>query len=285
MNLFQKSNGQIVTSEDALEKLKKVGASDCDILFIHSDVMFGKPDKSFSRTEYMEALLFLINELGVKNIIMPAFTYSFCNGEDFDRKKSKSYMGSFSEFFRKQEGVFRTRDPLLSFCIRGEIAKKFENIKSTISLGKGSCYDVLNYLDNVKYLFLGADIADCWTYLHYVERMLEVPYRFDMPFEGKIIDNDGKETKEKWCISTQCGGVKLKEKFDNLKEYMINKGRLHVLPFGDAELSCISQQDGYISVSEVLSKDINFLLEKPFVQSDLTYVYVMAKNGKKVTHC
>ena len=38
-----KSDEKVLTSELLVETLKQIGAADCDILYIHSDVSFGTP--------------------------------------------------------------------------------------------------------------------------------------------------------------------------------------------------------------------------------------------------
>ena len=77
------------------------------------------------------------------------------------------------------------------------------NHVSNHSLGIGSALDILHHMDDVKFLFFGAEMAECFTYVHYVEKMMDVPYRFDMPFEGNVIYPDGHVEKRKQIIHTQ----------------------------------------------------------------------------------
>ncbi len=94
---------------------------------------------------------------------------------------------------------------------------------SNHSLGEGSALDILHHMDSVKFLFFGAEMADCFTYVHYVEKIMEVPYRFDMPFEGNIIYPDGIKLHRKQYIHTQCTGVKLPSKYDYFEKEMKEK--------------------------------------------------------------
>lgn len=52
--LFNSKKSGDVTSDQLLEKLKKIGASDCDILYIHSNLNFGLP--SLKRSFLLEEM-------------------------------------------------------------------------------------------------------------------------------------------------------------------------------------------------------------------------------------
>ena len=41
---------------------------------------------------------------------------------------------------------------------------------------------------NVKFLFLGPSIGDCYTYMHYKEERVNAPYRYNKTFKGIITD-------------------------------------------------------------------------------------------------
>ena len=286
MYLFRSQKQKEVSYKDFLETLKQVGASDCKTLFIHNDIMFGNMNPEIGRKEFMQTLINLFYDLNVENIIMPAFTYSFNNEKDFDVIKSRSLMGSLSEAFRKEPEVYRTLDPMTSFAIKGNLADDFEKYKSECnSLGVGSYFDLLNKQDDVKYLFFGADLAESFTYVHYVERILNVPYRFDMNFTGKIIDYSANEKHTNWIISTQCGGVQLYEKNEHFKKDLQYRGLLKLAPIGDKEISCISQDDARKQIIENIENNKFYFLKKPYEEKDLTHVYVMKHDGQPVTHC
>ena len=135
--LFSDSDGRIYSAQDIYASLRDIGADDCDCLFIHSDVMFGSPLPGFKRREYLGTLYQVVESLGVKHIIVPTFTYSFCNNEDYDVLESKTSMGAFNEYVRKLDGRYRTLDPLLSVSVPLALKQKFETI-SDHSLGAGS---------------------------------------------------------------------------------------------------------------------------------------------------
>lgn len=271
------------TADDVLKKLKDIGADDCETLFIHSDVMFGSPGPGFNRKEYLYILYEVLESLKVKNIIAPTFTYSFCNHEDFDVRKSKTSMGAFNEFIRKQGNRYRTLDPLLSLSVPENLKKHFQKI-SNHSLGKDSGLDIVHNLDGVKFLFLGTRLGECFTYLHYVEKMLDVPYRFDLAFNGTIINELGEAYPSTQIIHTGCYGVKIGE-CHYFEDYLYEKGYLSKERLGDKQIACISEFDAYREIKYQLEKDINYLLDQPFSEKDLVHKYTMGLDCGRITHC
>ena len=55
-NLFYDSDDRLYTAQDLIQGLYEIGASDCETLFIHSDVMFGRPAGGLKRKEYLQTV-------------------------------------------------------------------------------------------------------------------------------------------------------------------------------------------------------------------------------------
>lgn len=282
--LFHDMDGNAISSEDILNALKSVGADDCETLFIHSDIMFGTLRTGVRRKELLNAIHEQVACLGVKNLIIPTFTYSFPNNEVYNITTSKTSMGAYNEFVRKQVGRFRTDDPLLSVSVPLSLKCEFDHV-SNHSLGEGSALDILHHLENVKFLFLGAEMADCFTYVHYVEKMLDVPYRFDMGFEGEVIYPNGDSVHRKQYIHTQCYGVKLPPKYEYFENEMEEKGYLKKKRVGDRFISCLSENDAYREIKGHIEKNIYYYLDKPFEKTDLIHKYTYNNENGRITHC
>ncbi len=282
--LFIDADGNIYTLEDVKKALLGIGADDCETLFIHSDIMFGAPAVGFKRKEYLNILYCTIKELGIKNLIVPTFTYSFCNHEDFDVLHSRTSMGAFNEYIRKMDGRYRSLDPLLSVSVPKELQAQFENL-SDHSLGEKSGLDILHHMDGVKFLFFGVDMAECFTYVHYVEKMMDVPYRFDLPFEGNVIDYNGKLIKKRQYIHTQCMGVKLPERYGYFETFLLDKGFLKHRRLGNKYISCLSEKDAYREIRDQIYEDKYYFLEQPYEDKDLIHKYTYDYTTSRITHC
>lgn len=231
----------------------------------------------------MQALYQTLLALDVPTLIFPAFSYSFPNHEVFDVRESRTSMGVLIEYIRKQPGVRRSLDPLLSMIAVGKRIDLMDGEPGNHCFGPDSGFDRLHRMDGVKFLFFGADFAEYFTYIHYIEKVMEVPYRFDMPFTGTIVDYDGNSFQHTHAIHTQCGGVKLKN-FSQLKQELSADGLLKTTTLGDSEITCISERDIFEQVTKRLSENPYSFVE-PYHKEDLVYEYTFGKNGERVTHC
>lgn len=281
--LFIDDFGKAYDAGDVLDVLRAIGADDCETLFIHSDVVFGRVPQGFSRKGYLGTLYAVLMELGVQ-LIVPTFTYSFCNHEIYDVRKSRTSMGAFNEYIRRQDGRYRTLDPLLSLSVPENLKDKFSGVSSH-SLGKGSGLDALHSLDGVKFLFLGAKQGECFTYVHYVEKMLDVPYRYDQEFTGTVIDYEGNAAERTQYIHTHCYGVKIPESYDYFEEELIQMGKVRKQKLGNSYVSCLSEKDAYEQIASRIMQDPYYFVEGSYTESDLVHKYGFGENGERITHC
>ena len=281
--LFSDDEGKKYYADDVCRALKQVGADDCQVLFLHSDLMFGNIPSDFNRKEYLATFTEVINSLGSPSLIVPSFTYSFCNNESYNVKKSKTSMGILNEYLRKQPERYRTMDPLLSLSVPDELKEQFSNL-SEHSLGIGSGLDALHHMKNVKFLFLGARLHDCFTYLHYVEKIMDVSYRYDQPFTGTVVDENGNASKKTQYIHTVCKGVKLRED-TQFEDYLTEHGFLKKVPLGNSFVSCISEEDAYREIFRAIENDPMYFLAEPYRKEDLKHEYTYDASAGRITHC
>ena len=132
INLFLDKNGNWVTNHALYDTLIKLEADKCKILYIHSSLSFGTPNPQLKKSQLLGAILDVIKALNVKTVCMPTFTFSFCNAKDYDPAKSSSRMGALNEYFRKQEEVLRSVDPLMSTALLGEDTDLVLNVGEVI---------------------------------------------------------------------------------------------------------------------------------------------------------
>ena len=161
-----------------------------DVLFVHSGLQGALRLRGDTRGQKMDTLLDGLEAAVPEGVLaMPAFTYSFCAGEDFDVQGSPSTVGMLTEHFRGREGVRRTPEPLFSTAIRGRLPENWEErlfaVRDVDCFGPESIFAFLHE-SNAWLLFFGVGFEFC-TFLYFVEQRLRVPYRYDKPFEGDVI--------------------------------------------------------------------------------------------------
>jgi aminoglycoside 3-N-acetyltransferase len=181
----------------AIELLKlKTG----DIVFIHSNIGFFGKCSSVKNVNELCMLFYMAirDQIGdTGTICVPAFTYSYPCGIPFDRS-APTKMGAFSEWIRTHPLAYRSLDPCYSVAAVGADAKRLVTCVSRNSFDEGSFFERF-YRKNGKVLNLNFDAGS--TFIHYVERNLGVPYRFDKSFQGTTIDNgvEYPTTQTIWC--------------------------------------------------------------------------------------
>lgn len=132
-------------------------------------------------------------------IVMPAFNFGFCRGEEFDVEASPAETGILSEYFRNRDDVFRTcAPPFHSVCIQGPDAEKWASMYSASSFGPHSVFQRLVDID-ARHLSIGCGFHDGVVHVHAVEERLEVPYRYWKRMDGHI-QNGGEPSRHSFFM-------------------------------------------------------------------------------------
>mgnify|MGYP004503895549 CR=1 FL=1 len=188
MKKLTEYNGKIFTDDMLVEAIQALGVKNGDVLCVHSDTFrLGKP--LLSKQEYMSTLCAIFKQVigDEGTLIMPAFSYSFCRGQDYDVIKSPSTVGALTEAFRKERDVKRTHHPIFSFAVWGANKEYYCDV-GLDAFGLDSVYGKM-IQNGGKILFLGANKG--YTIYHLAEEHVGVPHRFFKNFSGNIIDEMG----------------------------------------------------------------------------------------------
>ncbi len=258
-NLFYSTNNEWVTNHDLLDSLKRVNAHESSILYIHSGLSFGIPNPNIPKNEILWILLDTILALNVPTICVPTFTFSFCNGIDFDVQNSKSKMGALNEFIRKQPGTIRSVDPLMSVALIGKDIDIATGIGHE-SIGKDSTFEKLHHRDNVRFLFLGTRPGDCFTYMHYIEKFVNARYRYDRDFTGKI--TDGKNSyKDTFTLFVRYRNVFPGNGSYYYEDILSKKGLSRTCELGNSFITTIEEPPAFEIYKDLFDKDHNFFID------------------------
>jgi len=243
------------TINDIINALKKIGIKKGDIIFSHMNLgFFGVPEGGLSIDNIFKVFYTAIFEvLGSDGLlIVPTFTYSFCKGEIFDPENTPSNMGIFAETLRKHPRSCRTFDPIFSVCLHGNIKKIFPNgnvIISTECFGKGSIWDLM-YKNNAKICNFNLDSAS--TFIHYVEKMLNVPYRYDKEFKG-LSKWNGKLINHRVIYFVR--DLKYYPDFKKFHKFAKEEGLVKSAQLGKGVINCITCKDTFKICKKLLNSD------------------------------
>lgn len=261
LTLFESSAGN-VTSSSFRHALRAARADEADVLYVHSGLSFGQVPRGLSRNDLLTNVTEAILDLGVKTVCMPTFTFSFCNGSNFDVQSSRSHMGALNEHFRKSPGVIRSADPLMSVAATGEDLDLVSNL-GVQSTGKDSNFDKLNSRTNVRFLFLGVHPGDCFTYMHYLEWLAGVPYRYDRDFTGEVIDN-GRSTTVTKKLFVRYNGVVPNDASYVYGDLLHERKDLTRCTLGESSVSSVALEPARSLYLDLLSADPNYFITEPF---------------------
>ena len=267
------SKNKWIDKSDILSSLLSVEADSCDILYIHSGLNFGIPNPELKRKELINQVLEVFLELNIRTLCMPNFTFSFCNGFDFDLTCSKSKMGALNEYFRVQSNAKRSLDPLMSVSIIGDDSDLVENLGKE-SIGLNSTFDNLSKKNNVKFLFFGTALPDCFTYMHYLEYVAKSKYRYNRDFTG-LITNNGITKESKYTLFVRYNNVMPNNlttiEYGNILEQRKN---LKISTLGDSFVSCVDEKPAKDLYLEIIDKNPDYFIIGDFDQksADKTFI-------------
>ncbi len=267
VRLFRSREGSWITSTSLRAAMDQVGAGDCEVLYMHTELSFGMPNPDLSRQELLGALYETVGELGVPTLCVPTFTFSFCNGVDYDVRRSKSRMGVLNEYIRKQDESVRSVDPLMSVAVVGR-EKDLAVGLGHHSIGVDSTFDRLHHKKGVKFLFFGASLSKCFTYTHYVEEREGVPYRYQREFSGRITDAEGRTCQDSYVLFVRYRNV-VPSAEGKLEQLLLERGLLRRVRCGDSFVSCVDEPPAYETIESLLRSDIDVFLAEPYPRKDL----------------
>jgi len=178
--------------ENALSQLK-VGKG--DLIFLHSNIGFfgmlegAKSAKDICST-FDEVLRDCVGSQGT--IVHPTFSYSFCRREEFDVANTPGVCGVLSEYARNQPSYTRYGDANFSVVVSGALSEQLTKNPTEHSFGP-NCFWERFLANEGKFVNLNFDAGS--TFVHFVEKELNVSYRYDKSFEGVYVNGKNQEQK------------------------------------------------------------------------------------------
>ncbi len=229
----------------AVSALREAGVKKGGVIFSHVGMGFlGRPQGEVSA----DAAAFTIDRafaevLGEEGtLIVPTYTYSFCNDEEYDPQRTPSTVGHFTEWFRMRPGVLRSREPIFSVATRGAKARTLLDALPSDSFGEDSIYGRLLCADGILCnIGVGFRYA---TFVHFVEQSIGVPYRYKKIFHGNILEKGERKSMDVayYVRSEEAGDDSLPD-LSRLEDDARRAGVLVEVPLGRGLVTAISCRD------------------------------------------
>lgn len=250
-------NNKSYAKDDIIAVLNSLGVKNGDTICVHSELFkFGSMSKA--KNDFLAGIIAALSQSigandGSGTLLIPTFTYKFCQNKIYDKNNTKCEVGVLGEYFRKFNGVLRSNDPIFNFAILGKNKNEY-NLKHDSCFGKNSAFEMM-VKNNAKIITFGS-INIGYTLAHYIEEILQVPYRYYKDFNGIIIDKNG---EQKPCL-IKYFVRKLDEKrtiFGSQKviDVFLKEGVLKVASLGGGQIGAMEAKDFFDVTLEYMKKD------------------------------
>ncbi len=253
----------MVSLNELVSGFKKLGLKPGDTVMVHSSY------KSFGGVEggpqtVIDALLTVLTPEGT--LLMPAFTLSFCEQFNetgkglFDLNNSPSEnVGILAEFLRKMPATKRSADPIHSVSAYGKLADELTTITDKSTFGKDSVYGKLHRL-NAWIMSLGVNYTSGGNFVHYVEELLGVDYRYYKDFSGEIVI-DGEKHLDTFTYYVRDRERNLKTNVEPLGKILEEKGLVNITKIGKSTIKMFRTQDIFRIETEEIKKNPLFMFQ------------------------
>jgi aminoglycoside 3-N-acetyltransferase len=251
-----------IFAADFVHALKALDIRDGDTILVHSDIAaFGKL-ASHNRECLLGSLVDLLKLAVGPNgrLLMPAFSYSFCKNEPFDILRSKSTVGTLTEYFRLRPDVVRSRQPIFSVAIDAPDAKTFAIVDDD-AFSKNGIFGKL-HAAGAKIVCFGSSFNNSITFIHYVEQSRGVDYRYLKTFKGEIVDENGSHQESCTYYVRDLDRNPMLDT-SRLRQRLLDAGLMKETRVGGGTIAVVSCQAVFDEANRLLDEDPYGLLEKP----------------------
>lgn len=236
------------TRNDIVSALKSLGLLRGDIVFFSTSLgLLGSADGIFTNDGLNQLFYDCIKEvLGINGtILVPTYSYTFgkrraCDLALFDPKTTPAEIGPFPEYFRKQQGVKRSLDPMVSVSGIGPAFKDLIEKLPQTSYGA----DCIFYrLTCTKAKCCNIGLGPNWTpFIHYADWLTKVPFRYDKLFVGNIMVDD-RPQKKHWVYTVRILSEPSRTDGHRLGKMAVEQGLWKWAPLGRGRIYVADYKD------------------------------------------
>ena len=246
--------------KDLGKTLRKSGIKTGDVVYVASDfagvLIDARKDLRISseedRRRFCDGIINTLQELvgGDGQLLIPVFTWAYCKGNPFNLKKTRGEVGILGNhiLFHRMDFA-RTAHPIYSFMVWGRDTEKLCRMQNQDSWGHQSPFAYL-HRTGAKQLNINVSTQRSFTFQHYVEQSLAVPYRYPKYFMGRYIDADGEEEVRTYSMYVRNLDISMKEYMP--EEFILSCGCARRTDWRGVFFTVIDLEKAY----DVLARDL-----------------------------
>ena len=230
---------------------KRIGLQAGDTVLVHSAY------KSFGGVEggpqvVIDALLDVLGPEGT--LIMPTFNFDFNKGQSWDVRTTPSQMGVLTELVRNDPRAKRVFHPIYSFSIIGKYAAELTRERYKSCYERKSVFGRLRDLD-AKIMIVGLDYTHSFTFVHHVEEMEGVGYRYKKAFTGQVTDENGQTTTDTFYMMVRDIDQGVITEVNPMGALLEERGIVKVDTIGDAQVKMMKANEAYPVIAVEMKRD------------------------------
>lgn len=234
--------------------------------FLHFDSIgfFRLATKKNNIFETLNSLFHSVKDSG-GNLLIPSYSYSYTKNEVYSVKDSESSLGQMSDYLRKNNPELRTSDAIFSYlAFSNLVSKSFFSPVNYESFGPSSL--IAEVFNSNGYLISVGNRLHYSTEIHLLEKLLNVEYRLNKNFPGKILTLENEIHDQ--VITYFCRDLDFANKynaivsFERLFKDMTDDGLVEEYVIEDMiEISTVRFQAVFSYLKEKMLKDSFYLMK------------------------
>lgn len=241
----------MIDKSGLISGFQNAGINAGETLLVHSSY------KSFGGVEggpqtVIDALLEVLSPEGT--LIMPTFNFNFNKGESWDVRSTPSQMGVLTELVRSDPRAKRVFHPFYSFAVIGKHAELLTRERYKSSYERNSVFGKLRDLDG-KIMIIGLDYTHSLTFVHHVEQMEGVDYRFIKAFSGQVTEEDGRTYTDTFFMLVRDLDKGVITEVNPMGALLEKLGVVTVHKIGDADVKVMKANEAYAAIAREMKRD------------------------------
>lgn len=189
-----------ISYESIIDKLEDIREG--DIVYLISDILNVAKvarcnGERFDPNRFIDTLIRKVGETGT--VLIPSFNWGFCKGKAFDYKATPSEAGALGNVALQRPDFIRTRHPIYSFCVYGKDKEKLFQIDPVNAFGEGTVFEYI-VKNQAKALVIDLPTMDRNVICHHMEKLAEVPFRFEKNFIADYIGPEGIKSRKSYSM-------------------------------------------------------------------------------------
>jgi len=194
-------------------------------------------------------------------LLFPTYNWNFCHGVTFDYHKTKSLTGSLSQIALERNDFIRTKHAIYSFAVWGKDAQFLYEMNDKNSFAGNTPFDYLYKKDHAKMIMIDVDLTHSFTFVHYVEEVNKVPYRFLKDFISEYVDENKQKTERTYSMYVRDLNINGNVDFSGLEKLLLEKNLMKEVQVEYSKVFILNFANVYCEIE----KDIQFNQSKNIV--------------------